>query len=81
MPEYVAARAAVKRGRLTQVAVEVGLMAEQPLVAHSGQRRLACVSVDQRQQGGNSRAAEHRLEDSPDRPVGEWKAFNARRHD
>jgi len=86
LPEYVLAHAAVKPGWrvlvLVQVAVEVGLMAEQPLVAHSRKRWLARDAADEGDQCRDKRPPENRvIEDSPAGAVREREAFDTCGHD
>ena len=82
LPEYVLRTLRVKPGWLVLVAVEVGLMAEQPLVAHSWQRWLPRDAADQGDQCRDQRPAENRvIEDSPAGAVRKREAFDACGHD
>jgi hypothetical protein len=82
LPEYVLRTLRVKPGWLVLVAVEVGLIAEQPLVAHSRKRRLARDAADEGDQGRDKRPSENRvIEDSPAGAVRKREAFNVRCHD
>ena len=82
LPEYVLRTLRVKPGWLVLVAVEVGLMAEQPLVAHSRKRWLACDATDEGDQRREKRPSENRvMEDSPAGAVRKREAFDACGHD
>ena len=67
---------------LVLVAVEGGLMAEQPLVAHSRKRWLARDAANEGDQGRDKRPPENRVtEDSPAGAVRKREAFDACGHD
>src|SRR5207302_7000997 len=58
-----------------------GLVAEQPLLAHEGQRRLVRVAADDGEDGGDECPPKHRLEDLPAGTMGKREAFDARGHE
>jgi hypothetical protein len=63
------------------VAIEFALVAEQPLVAHSWQRRLSRHPPNDCEHRRDQRPAENRLENPPDGAVGKRKALDVRGHD
>jgi hypothetical protein len=66
---------------LVLIAMEFALVAEQPLLAHSGQRRLSRHPPNDCEQRRDQRPAENGRENPPDWAVGKREAFDARGHD
>ena len=64
-----------------QIATEFALMAEQPLLAHSGQRRLLRQPPNDCEQRRDQRPTETGLENPPDGAVGKREDFDVRGHD
>ena len=56
-------------------------MAEQPLLAHSGQRRLSRYAPNDGEQRRDERPAENGLENPPTGAVGKREALDVRGHD
>ncbi len=66
---------------LVLIPIEFALVTEEPLIAHSGQRRLARRPLDEGEQRRHQRPAESRLENPPVGAVGKREDFDVRGHD
>ena len=63
------------------VAIEFALVAEQPLVAHTGQRRLSRHPPNDCEHRRDERPAENGLENPPNGAVGKREGLGVRGHD
>ena len=66
---------------LVLIPIEFALVAEQPLFAHSGQRRLSRYAPNDREQRRDERPAENGLENPPTVAVGKRETLDVRGHD